>query len=35
MVTRYFLDGSALVKRYATEIGSEWVETICEDRESR
>src|SRR3989304_6304238 len=34
MVTRYFFDGSALVKRYATEMGSEWVEAICPDPEA-
>ncbi len=27
-----FLDASALVKRYLQETGSEWVQTICQDR---
>ena len=34
MVARYFFDASALVKRYATEIGSEWVEAVCQDGEA-
>lgn len=27
----YFLDSSALVKRYAAEAGSAWVRGLCED----
>jgi predicted nucleic acid-binding protein len=30
MVNIYFLDTSALVKRYVTEIGSVWVQTITD-----
>lgn len=29
-VTVYFLDSSAIVKRYALEAGTNWVNTICE-----
>ena len=28
MVTAYFLDSSALVKRYVSEIGSGWIQTV-------
>jgi predicted nucleic acid-binding protein len=29
-VTTYFLDSSALVKRYAVETGTAWVSSLCE-----
>jgi predicted nucleic acid-binding protein len=29
-VTTYYVDSSALVKRYVTEIGSGWVQTVCD-----
>ena len=29
--TLYFCDSSAIVKRYATELGSDWVDAICDD----
>jgi len=29
-VTTYFLDSSALVKRYALEIGTAWVSSLCD-----
>ena len=29
MVTAYFLDSSALIKRYVPEIGSDWVQTLA------
>ena len=29
--TLYFCDSSAIVKRYATELGSDWIEAICGD----
>jgi uncharacterized protein len=29
-VTTYYADSSALVKRYVTEIGSGWVQTLCD-----
>jgi uncharacterized protein len=29
VVSAYFLDSSALVKRYVSEIGSEWIQGIC------
>jgi predicted nucleic acid-binding protein len=29
-MTTYYLDSSALVKRYAIEVGTEWVRTLCE-----
>jgi predicted nucleic acid-binding protein len=30
----FYLDSSALVKRYAVESGTDWVRTLCEQRES-
>jgi|APLow6443716910_1056828.scaffolds.fasta_scaffold579939_2 hypothetical protein len=29
-MTTYYLDSSALVKRYAIEVGTAWVRTLCE-----
>lgn len=29
-MTTYYVDSSALVKRYVTEIGSGWMQTICD-----
>jgi hypothetical protein len=29
-MTTFFLDSSALVKRYAIEVGTAWVRTLCE-----
>jgi predicted nucleic acid-binding protein len=29
-MTTYYLDSSALVKRYALEVGTAWVRTLCE-----
>jgi hypothetical protein len=29
-VTTYYADSSALVKRYVNEIGSNWVQTLCD-----
>ncbi len=34
MVNAYFLDSSALVKRYVAEIGSGWVQAICDPQMS-
>jgi predicted nucleic acid-binding protein len=30
----YYLDSSALVKRYVSEIGSEWVRDLCDDAQN-
>jgi uncharacterized protein len=30
MVTLYFLDSSAIVKRYVPEVGTEWIQEICD-----
>jgi len=32
-MTTYYLDSSALVKRYAIEVGTAWVRTLCEQGE--
>ncbi len=30
MVSTYFIDTSALAKRYITEIGSQWIQALTE-----
>lgn len=34
MSTTYYLDSSALVKRYAVETGTGWIRTLCEQPET-
>ena len=34
-VRTFYLDASALVKRYLAETGSAWVESVCADEEKR
>lgn len=31
-MTTYYLDSSALVKRYVSEVGSGWVQALCDSR---
>jgi hypothetical protein len=33
-VTTYFLDSSALVKRYAVELGTTWINGLCDPSNS-